>query len=260
MHGCVTVLGAVIALCCAPGCEQKQAGKGGGKACASRQQAPKGDDGQPVASLAEEKLRKALKPGTIAAFDTYTGGLPDVVATVGGLPITREMARAEMMRIMPWGLPSDAAGQEALLERAIGFLADGLRVQGAVELAGLVTEVNERLASLVKQKRGAHPDEASYEKAIAGMWLSPVAHRWVWYRKVGLRALARKKGAADVPDAEVKARWEKNPSALTDGDGNPMAYEAARPFLRDIIAEERVREEARREFEQLLANVEVVRM
>jgi hypothetical protein len=84
--------------CC--GCDKEKPADGG-KACASRRQTPRGDDGQPVASLAEAKLRAALKPATVAAYDAYFATLPEVVATVANLPVTREMAAAEMMRMQP---------------------------------------------------------------------------------------------------------------------------------------------------------------
>lgn len=238
------------------GCEKEKSTSGSASACASRRQSPVDDTGKRVDSLAESALRESLKPGTIAVFDAYGATLPDIVATVSGLPMPRAAVMAEVMRLQPSGLPDDAAGRRALVDRAIGFLADGLRVRGAVELAGLVTEVNDRLASFMKQKRGAHPTREAYEAALAKRWLSPVSHEWWWYRKVGLRTLARSKGAADVPESEVKARYERNPTAMSDGDGNPMDYAAARPFLRDMVVEERVREEARREFEQLLRNVD----
>ncbi|GEM_PF-3342022 len=219
--------------------------------------APTGDAGEPVASLSASWLRANLKPATIQTFDTYCASLPDPVATVAELPVTRAMACDELMRLAPAGLPADASERQSILNRVVGFLADGLRVQSAVELAGLVTAVNDKTDAVVRQKREAHVDQATYESEIAKRWLSPAAHRWRWFRITGLRAIARNKGAADIADADIEARYDRDPSAMTDGDGNPLEFEQARPFLRDIMANERLREESRREMRQLLDNIDV---
>lgn len=84
-------------------------------------------------------------------------------------------------------MAAEQPAKAAVLERTVEFGADGLRVKSAVDLTGLATEVPNDVRSTMHPKRGAHVSRGVCEAELAKMWLSPIAHRWVRYRKLGPR-------------------------------------------------------------------------
>lgn len=252
----VCSLAGCFALIVAGGCDKQHghAHQHEPSACATRKVIAADEAGEPVRSLAEAALRTSMQPATVAAFDAFAAKLPSIVATVAGEPISRAEVRAEMMRIMPSGLPAEPAEQAALAGRAIGFLSDGVRVLSALRRQGLGVEVGRMVDDRMAHRRQAHPSQADFESALAHHWDSPISSRWRWLRRIGLRELATKRGATRVPERDVRERYDRDPTAITDGDGEPMSWAQAKPFLHEIVVRERLQEESQRVFQELLSN------
>jgi len=194
-------------------------------------------------SLEPDAVRGRLTPEAAARLQKLEGALPDPVAIVDSVGISRQAFVAELLRVSPDGLSADENGLRDAVRRALDGLIDGVLTRRAVHKVGLPAVATETDKDY-RCQRDNHPDKAAFIKALGREGKTPGSLRRQLRVRYGLDALLDRRGGVEVSAADVKAAWQARPDMMTDMNGDALPFEQARPFVRDKLLEQR-RAEAR---------------